>query len=266
MWPLTSHEATSQQDLAGLKVQIVYSRLEFWFPSNENIQSYKNWRGSKFKWCTPNWNFGSLPMKTFNAMRFCTLTVFEPAWLRYEIEKVYLDGLPEDGDLTGQMVVLHLQSFQVSFHLRQKRSDATFLSLKEKILFFSPLDWFGSRESSPSPLRPLVGELALLVSVKRKGLVKQKKVLTKCSKNIFCCLLSLCLFFSSCSTNQPGLLLSRDNSISGNIALLLFNCLCLQWQPFVVSFIYPKLLLLDSFCSKSLRECIQDPTISPPLD
>ena len=136
---------------------------------------------------------------------------------------------------------------------------------KWAILFFSPLDWFGSRESSPSPLRPLVGELALLVSVKRKGLVKQKKVLTKCSKNIFCCLLSLCLFFSSCSTNQPGLLLSRDNSISGNIALLLFNCLCLQWQPFVVSFIYPTSVLLDSFCSKLLRECIQDPT-SPPLD
>ena len=100
----------------------------------------KNWRGSKFKWCTPNRNFGSPPMKTFNTMRFCTLTVFEPAWLRYEIEKglraVYLDGLPEDGDLTGQMVVLHLQSFQVSFHLRQKRSDATFLSLKEKMSDF----------------------------------------------------------------------------------------------------------------------------------
>ena len=190
----------------------------------------KNWRGSKFKWCTPDSNFGSPPKKTFNAMRFCTLTVFEPPWQRYEIEKVYLDGLPEDGDLTGQMVVLHLQSFQVSFHLCQQRSDATFLSLKEKMseFFFSPLDWFGSRESSPSPLRPLVGELALLVSVKREGLVKQKKkVLTKCSKNIFCCLFSLCLFFSSCSTNQPGLLLSRDNSISGNIALLLFNCLCL---------------------------------------
>ena len=75
-------------------------------------------------------------MKTFNAMRFCTLTVFEPAWLRYEIEKVYLDGLPEDGDLTGQMVVLHLQSFQVSFHLCQQRSDATSPSLKEKMSDF----------------------------------------------------------------------------------------------------------------------------------
>ena len=68
-------------------------------------------------------------MKTFNAMRFCTLTVFEPAWLKYEIEGVYLDGLPEDGDLTGQVVVLHLQSFQVSFHLRQQQSDATSPSL-----------------------------------------------------------------------------------------------------------------------------------------
>ena len=48
-------------------------------------------------------------------------------------EILHLDGLPEDGDLTGQMVVLHLQSFQVSFHLRNQQSDATFLSLKGKM-------------------------------------------------------------------------------------------------------------------------------------
>ena len=169
-------------------------------------------------------------MKTFNAMRFCTLTVFEPAWLKYEIEGVYLDGLPEDGDLTGQMVVLHLQSFQVSFHLRQKRSDATSPSLKEKMsdfIFLTSglvwLAWVFAFTTSSSSWRT---SIACFCEKKRISKT-EKKVLTKCSKNIFCCLLSLCLFFSSCSTNQPGLLLSRDNSISGNIALLVFNCLCL---------------------------------------
>ena len=220
---------------------MVYSQLEFWFASHENIQRHE---------------------------------ILHLDGIRASLTKVrYRKGLPwrspwgwRSHGSDGRSPLAELPS-ELSPEPTTIRCNFSFTEREnERFYFFSPLDWFGSRESSPSPLRPLVGELALLVSVKRKGLVKQKKVLTKCSKNIFCCLFSLCLFFSSCSTNQPGLLLSRDNSISGNIALLPFNCLCLQWQPFVVSFIYPKLLLLDSFCSKSLRECIQDPTISPPLD
>ena len=67
----------------------------------------------------------------------------------------------------------------------------------ERFYFFSPLDWFGSRESSPSPLRPLVGELALLVSVKREGLVKQKKSIDQMFQEYFFVVLCLCVCFST---------------------------------------------------------------------
>ena len=232
----------------------------------------KIWRGSKFKWCTPYSKFGSPPMKTFNAMRFCTLTVFEPPWQRYEIEKVYLDGLPEDGDLTGQMVVLHLQSFQVSFHLRRQRSDATFLSLKEKMndfIFLTSglvwLAWVFAFTTSSSSWRT-----SIACFCEKRRISKTEKSIDKMFQEYF--LLSFVFVFVFLQLlDQPGLLLSRDNSINGHIALQLFNCLCLQWQPLVVSsFIYPKSVLLDSFCAANYYatrglECIQDPT-SPPLD
>ena len=186
MWPLTSHEATSQQELAGLKVHMVYSLFKFWFASHENTQSHENWRGSKFKWCTPDKNFGSPPMKTckhVRAIRFCTLTVS----LRMAISRV-------------RWSFSTCRASKWAFTCGDNNQMQLFWKRKWAILFFLTsglvwLAWVFAFTTSSSSWRTSIACFCEKIMIS-----KTEKALTKCSKNIFVVLwgfvFCLCVCFS----------------------------------------------------------------------